>query len=64
MAKGVKTIDKDKFYDAFTKFCNGQINIGEAAEIISISKPTVVKYFNMALLGQKFPDTLFERKKK
>lgn len=63
MAQGVKTIDKDKFFDAYGKFVNGEISLSKASKLIGISKPTTSKYFGMAYLGLGFPDTLFESKK-
>lgn len=59
MAKGVKTINKRKFFEAFEDFCNGRITLSKAARHIGISVPTASKYFNMYIKGEPFPDTLF-----
>lgn len=60
MAKGVKTINKRKFFEAFEDFCNGRITLSKAARHICISVPTASKYFNMHIKGEPFPDTLFK----
>jgi hypothetical protein len=60
MAQGVKTIDEQKFCEAYMMFIHGEISIRKAAKYIGISDATVMKYFNMALLGEPFPDTLFK----
>lgn len=60
MAKGVKTINKRKFFEAFEDFCNGRITLSKAAMHIGISAPTASKYFNMQIKGEPFPDTLFK----
>lgn len=59
MAKGVKTINKRKFFEAFEDFCSGRITLSKAARYIGISVPTASKYFNMHIKGEPFPDTLF-----
>lgn len=59
MAKGVKTINKRKFFEAFEDFCSGRITLSKAARHIGISVPTASKYFNMHIKGEPFPDTLF-----
>ena len=59
MAKGVKPINKRKFFEAFEDFCNGRITLSKAARHIGISVPTASKYFNMHIKGEPFPDTLF-----
>lgn len=64
MAQGVKTIDKDKFFEALWYFCNGQMSLTKAAKHAGISVPTLTKYFNKVLLGEELPDTLFESKKR
>lgn len=59
MAKGVKTISKRKFFEAFEDFCSGRMTLSAAARHIGISAPTASKYFNMHIKGEPFPDTLF-----
>lgn len=59
MAKGVKTISKRKFFEAFEYFCSGRMTLSAAARHIGISAPTASKYFNMYIKGEPFPDTLF-----
>jgi DNA transposition AAA+ family ATPase len=59
MAKGVKTISKRKFFEAFEDFCSGRMTLSAAARHIGISAPTASKYFNMYIKGEPFPDTLF-----
>ena len=59
MAKGVKTISKRKFFEAFEDFCSGRMTLSAAARHIGISVPTASKYFNMYIKGEPFPDTLF-----
>ena len=59
MAKGVKTISKRKFFEAFEDFCSGRMTLSAAARHIGISAPTASKYFNMYTKGEPFPDTLF-----
>lgn len=59
MAKGVKTISKRKFFEAFEAFCSGRMTLSAAARHIGISVPTASKYFNMYIKGESFPDTLF-----
>lgn len=59
MAKGVKTISKKKFFEAFEAFCSGRMTLSKAARHIGISVPTASKYFNMYIKGEPFPDTLF-----
>ena len=59
MAKGVKTISKRKFFEAFEDFCSGRMTLSAAARHIGISAPTASKYFNMYIKGDPFPDTLF-----
>ena len=59
MAKGVKTISKKKFFEAFESFCSGRMTLSKAGRYIGISVPTVSKYFNMYIKGEPFPDTLF-----
>lgn len=59
MAKGVKTISKRKFFEAFEAFCSGRMTLSAAARHIGISAPTASKYFNMYIKGEPFPDTLF-----
>ena len=63
MAKGVKTINKRKFLEAFESFCSGRITLSKAARHIGISVPTASKYFNMHIKGEPFPDTLFGTEK-
>ena len=60
MAKGVKTISKRKFFEAFEAFCSGRMTLSAAARHIGISVPTTSKYFNMHIKGEPFPDTLFK----
>jgi transposase len=60
MAQGVKTIDEQKFCEAYMKFLAGEMSIRKAAKYIGISDATVMKYFNIALSGGQFPDTLFK----
>lgn len=62
MAKGVRTIDKDKFFKALYSFYNGEISLRKAAKYVGISIPTLTKYFNMVLLEEELPDNLFEKK--
>lgn len=59
MAKGVKTISKRKFFEAFEAFCSGRMTLSAAARHIGISVPTASKYFNMYIKSEPFPDTLF-----
>lgn len=59
MAQGVKTIDKKKFYEAYERLLNGEYSIGKAAKHIGVCHKTASKYFNMVILGQELPDTLF-----
>lgn len=59
MAKGVKTISKKKFFEAFDAFCSGRMTLSVAARHIGISVPTASKYFNMYIKSEPFPDTLF-----
>lgn len=59
MAKGVKTISKRKFFEAFEDFCSGRMTLSAAARHIGISASTASKYFNMYIKGEPFPDTLF-----
>ena len=59
MAKGVKTISKRKFFEAFEDFCSGRMTLSAAARHIGISAPTASKYFNIYIKGEPFPDTLF-----
>lgn len=59
MAKGVKTISKRKFFEAFEDFCSGRMTLSAAARHIGICAPTASKYFNMYIKGEPFPDTLF-----
>lgn len=63
MAKGVKTISKKKFFEAFEAFCSGRMTLSAAARHIGISVPTASKYFNMYIKGEPFPDTLFGTEK-
>lgn len=62
MAQGVKTIDKDKFFEAFYGFMNEHWSLTKASKVAGISVPTMKKYFNAVLLGEELPDTLFENK--
>ena len=59
MAKGVKTISKKKFFEAFDAFCSGRMTLSVAARHIGISVPTASKYLNMYIKSEPFPDTLF-----
>ena len=59
MAKGVKTISKKKFFEAFDAFCSGRMTLSVAARHIGISVPTASKYFNMYIKSEPVPDTLF-----
>ena len=63
MAQGVKTINEQKFCEAYIKFIHGEFSLNKAAAHIGISTETCKKYFEVALLGGQFPDTLFKDKR-
>ena len=64
MAQGVHPVDLDKFSEACAKYMNGECSQIKAAKIAGMSTPTFSKYLKTLLLGEKFPDNLFESKKK
>lgn len=59
MAQGVRKIDRDKFIEAFTRWCRCEISMEKAAKIVGVSKPTIKKYFTYLVEGKEFPDNLF-----
>lgn len=60
MARGVKTIDRHKFLQAYDGFALGLFTLKEASKIAGISIPTLRKYFLIERSGGEFPDTLFD----
>ena len=60
MAGGwVKQIDKDKFYGSIEMFLNGNISLCKVAEIVGLSVPTLRKYYEIVITGNKLPENLF-----
>lgn len=59
MAKGVRPIDKEKFYKGLDEVLTGTKSMSKAAKEIGISLPTANKYFNMVVKGEQLPDGLF-----
>lgn len=64
LMRGVHTIDKQKFYEAYEKYITGQLNISDSAKLVGVSKPTLRKYFGILLTNGEFPDTLFTKSDK
>ena len=55
-----KKIDYIKFCYVYEKWLCRQItSTQKCAEIVGLSRPTLVKYFNMVLLGEPLPENLF-----
>lgn len=61
MARGVRTISRAKFLEAYNRFLRGA-SLKEASKIVGISIPTLKKYFEIEFMGGKFPDNLWEKK--
>lgn len=59
MAQGVRKIDRDKFNEAFERWCKCEISMKKAAKIAGVSEPTIRKYFTYLVEGREFPDNLF-----
>lgn len=60
---GVRTIDREKFLEAYNGYLYGGLTQKQAAEIAGVSIPTLMKYFAIEFVGGEFPDTLFETRK-
>lgn len=54
-----KKVDRQQFYDLLEQFCSGGITLTAATKIIGLSRPTLSKRWNMALLGEKLPEAWF-----
>ena len=64
MAGGwVKQINKDKFYGSLDMFLNGSISLCKAAEMVGLSVPTLRKYYEIVITGNKLPKNLFKGEK-
>lgn len=57
--RGVHTVDKDKFIEAYNRWANKETTIVKAAHEAGMSYPTFRKYIGVLLTGGEFPDNLF-----
>ena len=61
MAGGwVKQINKNQFYSSLEMFLNGNISLCKASEMVGLSVPTLRKYYEIVITGNKLPENLFK----
>ena len=61
MAGGwVKQIDKDTFYGSLEMFLSGDLSLNKASKMVGLSVPTLRKYYEIVITGNKLPENLFK----